>query len=521
MQRPCEKFVGSFWMSSWRNLEKAPSALTAEEDTMPFEDLIFTYSIGTDFVSADWLHSTGSSCCNALWSPHLSFSLGPSNDMAVRPESVEDWCQIMPNLLEEEGWKTTLAQEGAALMHSSCPWGGYLIKFELKGLTVHNAPADSSKVIVRPEVRALLQGTCPIPGITVQSLDVVAPGEAVVQASTSWSIMRLCSVLFGDIVGQVMDYLCDDAPMAWHQKVGRNYPDQGDSSCSFWMEDSDDKPHECLILVRPETEKEKFSAFVIVRVHENHFARWASEHFRFVLSSARSTAESYLNRPGIAELREMDEQFYVVISMQSFKRGMPLLPAYPDEQVSPLVCADGCGMSQAPRSSSWLNTSQSSCSVWVSRLKPTTAWTARSWFLISAWYAVPTGSRCVLVFLLPTPCRRRPIVVPMVGLARRGYRRTCFPSLWRPRQWTSRNVWSKRHGRSWWCGRLSWIWRMTPPPVAPRKCAHRDAQRPHTLGDFSCHLCHKPKAAERRTRRPPPLVHPLHSWIASLQLCTY
>ncbi|CAL1140009.1 unnamed protein product [Cladocopium goreaui] len=251
--------------------------------------------------------------------------------MAVRPESVEDWCQIMPNLLEEEGWKTALAQEGSALMHSSCPWGGYLIKFELKGLTVHNAPADSSKVIVRPEVRALLQGTCPIPGISVQSLDVMAPGEAVVQASTSWSIMRLCSVLFGDMVGQVMDYLCDDAPMAWHQKVGRNYPNQGDSSCSFWMEDSNDKPHECLILVRPETATEKFTAFVIVRVHENHFARWASEHFRSVLSSARSTAESYLNRPGIVELREMDEQFYVVISMQSFKRGMPLLPAYPDE----------------------------------------------------------------------------------------------------------------------------------------------------------------------------------------------
>lgn len=251
--------------------------------------------------------------------------------MAVRPESVEDWCQIMPNLLEEQGWKTALAQEGSALMHSSCPWGGYLIKFELKGLTVHNAPADSSKVIVRPEVRALLQGTCPIPGISVQSLDVVAPGEAVVQAFTSWSIMRLCSVLFGDMVGQVMDYLCDDAPMAWHQKVGRNYPNQGDSSCSFWMEDSDDKPHECLILVRPETATEKFTAFVIVRVHENHFARWASEHFRSVLSSARGTAESYLNRPGVAELREMDEEFYVVISMQSFKRGMPLLPAYPDE----------------------------------------------------------------------------------------------------------------------------------------------------------------------------------------------
>ena len=56
---------------------------------------------------------------------------------------------------------------------------------------------------------------------------LLLPCQAVVQASTSWSIMRLCSVLFGDMVGQVMDYLCDDAPMAWHQKVGRNHPNQG------------------------------------------------------------------------------------------------------------------------------------------------------------------------------------------------------------------------------------------------------------------------------------------------------
>jgi len=250
--------------------------------------------------------------------------------MALRPESVEDWCQFMPNLLQEEGWKTALTTEGAKLMHGSCPWGGYLIKFALKGLTVHDAPADSSKVLVRPEVRSLLQGQCPTPGLNVQSLDVVAPGEAIVQASTSWS-MRLWSVLFGDMMGQVMDYLCGSTPMTWHQKVGRNYPQQGDSSCSFWMEDSDDKPHECIMLVRPETETEKFTAFVIVRVHENHVARWASEHFRSVLSSARRNAEAFLNRPGIVQLRETDEQFYVVISMQSFKRGMPLLPAHPDE----------------------------------------------------------------------------------------------------------------------------------------------------------------------------------------------
>lgn len=59
---------------------------------------------------------------------------------------------------------------------------------------------------------------------------VSCPPQAVVEASTSWSIVRLCSVLFGDMVGQVMDYLYGDAtstPMAWHQKVGRNYPQKG------------------------------------------------------------------------------------------------------------------------------------------------------------------------------------------------------------------------------------------------------------------------------------------------------
>ena len=268
--------------------------------------------------------------------------------MALRPESVQDWCQFMPNLLEELGWKKALETEGSSLMHSTCPWGGHLIKFALKGLTVHDAPSDSSSVIVRPEVRSLLQGQCPIPGINVQSLDIIAPGEAVgVSASTSWSIVRLCSVLFGDMVGQVMDYLYGDTTStpAWHQKVGRDYPQKGDSSCSFWMEDSEEMPHECLMLVRPEKQKEKFTVYVIVRLHEDHFAHWASEHFRSVLSSARNTAESYLNRPGVVELRELDQQFYVVISMQSFKRGMPLLPAYPNEaSVTDIHAGERCGL---------------------------------------------------------------------------------------------------------------------------------------------------------------------------------
>ncbi|CAJ1367230.1 unnamed protein product [Effrenium voratum] len=59
----------------------------------------------------------------------------------------------------------------------------------------------------------------------------------------------------------------------------------------------------------------------------NAFAHWAVFQFRFLLDSSWKTAEWFLNRPGIKELREADQKFYTVLSMQSFKRGLPLVPS--------------------------------------------------------------------------------------------------------------------------------------------------------------------------------------------------
>ena len=42
----------------------------------------------------------------------------------------------------------------------------------------------------------------PINGIRVESMEVKGPGEAVVQGSMSWSVLRLCGVLFGDMGSQ-------------------------------------------------------------------------------------------------------------------------------------------------------------------------------------------------------------------------------------------------------------------------------------------------------------------------------
>ena len=84
----------------------------------------------------------------------------------------------------------------------------------------------------------------------MKSFEFIAPGEAIVQASVSWSIVRLCSVLFGDMAAQVMSCFYDDrATVSWHQMVRRDYPKHGDSACAFWMEKVD-QPHEYLILTR-------------------------------------------------------------------------------------------------------------------------------------------------------------------------------------------------------------------------------------------------------------------------------
>ena len=123
----------------------------------------------------------------------------------VPPEAVEEWFQLMPNLLSSEGWAVALARPKANLSHTACPWGGHLIRFNLKDLTIQNPPEKTCNILVRPEVRALFQKVCPMKGNEVTSHEFIAPGEAILTSSTSWKLLRLVTVLFGDIAGAAMD----------------------------------------------------------------------------------------------------------------------------------------------------------------------------------------------------------------------------------------------------------------------------------------------------------------------------
>ncbi|CAK9015481.1 unnamed protein product, partial [Durusdinium trenchii] len=175
----------------------------------------------------------------------------------------------------ESGWICAVDTPEGALMHSRCAWGGHVIKLELKNITIQDAPAKTSQVLVRPEVRSLLQDLSPVEGLELQSVELLAPGEARVTAKSSWSLLRRMAVLFGDMANQVMDdFLCENEDsLSWHQKMRRDYPKRGDSACAFWKEDR--AQLHCLILVRPEAQQDRFTTYVVLRA-ETRFAQWAT-----------------------------------------------------------------------------------------------------------------------------------------------------------------------------------------------------------------------------------------------------
>ena len=55
----------------------------------------------------------------------------------------------MPELMSPEGWDTALARPKAQLSHRTCPWGGHLIKFDFKGITLQNPPSKTGNIFVR------------------------------------------------------------------------------------------------------------------------------------------------------------------------------------------------------------------------------------------------------------------------------------------------------------------------------------------------------------------------------------
>ena len=269
--------------------------------------------------------------------------------MSAHPESIEEWCHLVPHLLLSEGWQHIAEEPSSFLSHCSCPWGGSLVKTTFLDVTVADPPEDPARILVRPESRAWGASTfiaCSPEYFALE--EQLAPGDAIVHRWASWKVLRLFAVLFGEIGTQLAQthFYHPEMAVQLRMRSRRNYPQKGDSSQTVT---SLSEPFEAVNFCRPTDVKGCVDIYHIFRVPTDlNLSQWAAAQFHGALESGRRVTHHYLNRPGIPQIRAFDEQFYVVLTMQSFKRGAPLLPAQPDEreQVTKIDAGQAMGLTK-------------------------------------------------------------------------------------------------------------------------------------------------------------------------------
>ncbi|CAK9091871.1 unnamed protein product [Durusdinium trenchii] len=198
------------------------------------------------------------------------------------------------------------------------PGGGHLVKLMLIDIPVFDPPAKKSYHLVRPEVQHGPR----------ERLTLVAPGEVLLQRTASWGIHS--SVLFdtGLLFG-------GGRPLLTHQRFRRDFPFPGDAGYAVYNEGDD--PEEGILMCCTQGDDRNVHLVKVFHVPDENFWSWSQIHFQLLLESAQRAAQLILNGPGLKELRAIDEQLYLVLTIQSCKRGLPLFPVVHD-QMAPTVC---------------------------------------------------------------------------------------------------------------------------------------------------------------------------------------
>ncbi|CAK8991855.1 unnamed protein product [Durusdinium trenchii] len=101
----------------------------------------------------------------------------------------------------------------------------------------------------------------------------------------------------------------------------------GDSSYGLFIDTSGLSSQEYLLIAREDEEKPGLKRVVVIlSVPENKFPEWLSPFYNLLLEKAYAALVSCLNRPGVSLMRSIDAQFYTVLGLRCFNRGLPLLP---------------------------------------------------------------------------------------------------------------------------------------------------------------------------------------------------
>ena len=228
--------------------------------------------------------------------------------MTARPSSIEEWVHLVPHLLDDDGWRPILAGASTALLHCSCPWGGTLVK-----ISFLEHSEDLWRVLVRPEVASWETGKLgEWSHVTLE--EQLALGDAVVHMEAPCAAVRLLAALFG---ATGMRLATEMRVRTW-----RDFPQRGDVAQTITSLCESDAMTFC----RP-TDKGAVHVYHILRVPGSlDYSESVTAQLEGVLQSGKVLAPHLVHRPGISDIRQHDQHFYLILTIQSCKRGMPLLP---------------------------------------------------------------------------------------------------------------------------------------------------------------------------------------------------
>jgi len=238
----------------------------------------------------------------------------------MQPYHIEDWLEMVPHLTLESGWNSYMDDGHSNLCHCECPWGGELLRIRAE-VHVEQLLEKPSDLLVRPEVRAYFGNGDRFKLDSLMMFQHHSPGEALLQQlgdAFGFGTLLSCFLEASDD-----PTICESRMLtktSW-QKLSRDFPEVGDTSLSFRGDSVG------LLLCQPlDLPSNRFLVNGFFDMSEEQFLSWTSIHLRLLFETARRTAQWFVNRPGISELREHDKNYYTILTVQSCRRGLPFLP---------------------------------------------------------------------------------------------------------------------------------------------------------------------------------------------------
>eukprot|EP00439_Symbiodinium_sp_Y106_P069516 s464_g11.t5 len=157
-----------------------------------------------------------------------------------------------------------------------------------------------------------------------QVVQQLGSGEAMIMNNAFSRFFKLCNVFFSLHHKEEDDSLTFHFPTKkelMYQAVRHNYPEMGDSILV-----ARGHPQPFCGFAHGRRQKEPGLVSISLTLAVPTVADWVSVPIQSVITSARALMLWHINHPGMEEMRRLDQQFYVILTIHSWPRGRPFVP---------------------------------------------------------------------------------------------------------------------------------------------------------------------------------------------------